>query len=203
MWIKCTSFKLLYVLVNVYFDSSNMDFHIYIVLCSEWRLGQKHGFVMIGHCFGGLVIKSLMEEAQKGSKITPRNNLDRKAVASAEKFLQNLQGIVFYAVPHLGSELKSYFTQFNSTQFANGVNWAGILQNLRSHQSRMADLSQSCDDIISQFSINVFAFLEGTTIPNMVSIDRHVHPSMFNNINVICGNFFMWAITIIDFWKGG
>ncbi|KAH8945430.1 hypothetical protein BDL97_12G040300 [Sphagnum fallax] len=31
----------------------------------------------------------------------------------------------------------------------------------------MADLSQSCDDIISQFSINVFAFPEGTTIPNM------------------------------------
>ncbi|KAH9545571.1 hypothetical protein CY35_12G054800 [Sphagnum magellanicum] len=31
----------------------------------------------------------------------------------------------------------------------------------------MADLSQSCGNIISQFSINVFAFLEGTTIPNM------------------------------------
>lgn len=179
-------------------------FHIYIVLCSDrWRLGQRCGFVMIGHCFGGLVIKSLMEEVQKGSQSKPENKLDRKAVASAEKFLQNLKGIVFYAVPHLGSELKSYFTQFNSTQFANGVKWAGILQNLRSHQSRMADLSQTFDGIISQFSINVFAFLEGTTIPNMVSIDRHIHPSMFNNLNVICGKYFMWAITIIDFWRGG
>jgi hypothetical protein len=177
-------------------------FYIYIVLCSNrWRLGQKDGFVMIGHCFGGLVIKSLMEEAQKRSVMTPRNILDIKAVAFGTKFFQNLKGVVFYAVPHLGSELKSYFTQFNSTWF--GVQWAGILQNLRSHQSRMADLSQSCDNIISQFSINVFAFLEGTSILNMVSIDRHIHPSMFNNINVICGKYFMWAITIIDFWKGG
>jgi len=124
-------------------------------------------------------------------------------VASAKNFLQNLKGIVFYAVPHLGSKLQSYFTRSNSTWSANGVEWAGILQNLRSHQSRMADLSQSCDDIISQFSINVFAFPEGTTIPNMVSIDRHVHPSMFNNLNFICRKYFMWAITIIDFWKGG
>ncbi len=176
-------------------------FHIYIVICSRWRLGQRHGFVMIGHCFGGLVIKSLMEEAQKRSKSKPENDFDRKAVASAEKFLQNLKGVVFYAVPHLGSELKSYFTQFNSTWF--GVQWAGILQNLISDQSRMADLSQSCDNIISQFSINVFAFLEGTTILNMVCIDRDIHPSMFNNINVICGKYFVWAITIIDFWKGG
>ncbi|KAH9545574.1 hypothetical protein CY35_12G054900 [Sphagnum magellanicum] len=136
-----------------------------LVISNRWRLGQRYGFVMIGHCFGGLVIKSLMEEAQKRSVMTPRNNLDIKAVAFATKFLQNLKGVVFYAVPHLGSELKSYFTQFNSTRF--GVKWAGILQNLRSHQSRMADLSQSCDNIISQFSINVFAFLEGTTIPNM------------------------------------
>jgi hypothetical protein len=80
--------------------------HIYIVLCSNtWRLGQRYGFVMIGHCFGGLVIKSLMEEAQKRSQSKPNNSFDRKAVASAEKFLQNLKGVVFYAVPHLGSEL--------------------------------------------------------------------------------------------------
>jgi hypothetical protein len=158
---------------------------------------------MIGHCFGGLVIKSLMEEAQKRSQSKPENKLDRKAVASTENFLQNLKGVVFYAVPHLSSKLQSYFTQSNSTWFANGVKWAGILQNLISHQSRMADLSQSCDDIISKFSINVFAFLEGTTIPNMVSIDRQIHPSMFNNLNVICGKYFMWTITIIDFWKGG
>ncbi len=190
-------FYLMYILIVLIWM-----FHIYIVLSSNrWRLGQRHGFVMIGHCFGGLVIKSLMEEAYKRSVMTPRNNLDIKAVAFATKFLQNLKGVVFYAVPHLGSELKSYFTQFNSTRF--GVQWAGILQNLISDQSRMADLSQSCDNIISQFSINVFAFLEGTTVPNMVSIDRHIHPSMFNNINVICGKYFMWAITIIDFWKGG
>jgi hypothetical protein len=136
-----------------------------LVISNRWRLGQKDGFVMIGHCFGGLVIKSLMEEAQKRSVMTPRNILDIKAVAFGTKFFQNLKGVVFYAVPHLGSELKSYFTQFNSTWF--GVQWAGILQNLRSHQSRMADLSQSCDNIISQFSINVFAFLEGTSILNM------------------------------------
>jgi hypothetical protein len=79
-------------------------------------LGQQYGFVLIGHCFGGLVIKSLVEEARKRTRLgNVRNAIDRKAKASAEKFLKNLKGVVFYAVPHSGSKkLISYFHPLQS-----------------------------------------------------------------------------------------
>jgi hypothetical protein len=127
---------------------------------------------MIGHCFGGLVIKSLMEEAYKRAHSTPRNALERNVATSANKFLQNLKGVAFYAVPHTGSELESYYTQFSSTSSADGVKWAGFMKNLKPHDSRMEDLSNSFEKITSELSTNVFAFLESTTIKGVVSIDK-------------------------------
>lgn len=135
-----------------------------LVSSSTWNVGQRCGFIMIGHCFGGLVIKSLMEEAYKRAHSTPRNGLDRSVATSANKFLKNLKGVVFYAVPHTGSELESYYTQFSSTSSADGVKWAGFMKNLKAHDSRMEDLSNSFEKIASELSINVFAFLESTTI---------------------------------------
>jgi hypothetical protein len=54
-------------------------------------LGRQHGFVLIGHCFGGLVIKSLVEEARKRALQNVRNAIDRKAKASAEMFLEKFE----------------------------------------------------------------------------------------------------------------
>jgi hypothetical protein len=122
---------------------------------------------MIGHCFGGLVIKSLMEEADKRAHSKPRNSLDRSVATSANKFLKNLKGVAFYAVPHTGSELESYYTQFCSTSSADGIKWAGFMKNLKAHDSRMEDLSNSFEEITDKLSTNVFAFLESTTIKDV------------------------------------
>ncbi|KAH8947946.1 hypothetical protein BDL97_11G071500 [Sphagnum fallax] len=135
-----------------------------LVSSSTWNVGQRCGFIMIGHCFGGLVIKSLMEEAYKRAHSTPRNGLDRSVATSANNFLKNLKGVAFYAVPHTGSELESYYTQFSSTSSADGVKWAGFMKNLKPHDSRMEDLSNSFEKITSELFTNVFAFLESTTI---------------------------------------
>ncbi|CAM6035758.1 unnamed protein product [Sphagnum compactum] len=138
-----------------------------LVSSSTWNVGQRCGFIMIGHCFGGLVIKSLMELAYKRAHSTPRNGLDRSVATSANKFLKNLKGVAFYAVPHTGSELKKYYEQFSSTFSADGVKWAGFMKNLKAHDSRMEDLSNSFEEITSDSSTNVFAFVESTTMKDV------------------------------------
>ncbi|CAM6038532.1 unnamed protein product [Sphagnum compactum] len=134
-----------------------------IVLSDEWRLGRQHGFVLIGHCFGGLVIKSLVEEARKRALQNVRNAIDRKAKASAEMFLKNLKGVVFYAVPHYGSEnLISYFSRCNQITIPRRVvKLAGFMQNVQPLQLKMENLSTTFDAIVEELSINVYAFVEG------------------------------------------
>jgi hypothetical protein len=135
----------------------------------KWRLGQQHGFVLIGHCFGGLVIKSLVEEACKRARLgNVRNAIDREAKASAEMFLKNLKGVVFYAVPHSGSEnLISYFSRCNQIMIPGKL--AGFMQNDQSHQFKMEKSSTAFDAIVAELRINVYAFVEGKPMKDAVS----------------------------------
>jgi hypothetical protein len=110
--------------------------------------------------------------------------LDMKNATFANMFLKNLKGVNFYAIPHFVSELKLNFTQFYSTRLQSGAKWAGIMQILKDNQ-KMVELSQTCEDIIDEFSINVFAFLEGTPTEEMVSIDEHIYPCAFSKQNVV------------------
>jgi hypothetical protein len=130
---------------------------------SRWKLGQRCGFVLVGHCFGGLIIKSLAEEANKRAYSKVKNEIDEQSRRSANKFLKNLQGIVFYAVPHAGSELESYFKRCSSNWSDKifGVKLARFMENLKSHQSRMENLSNTFDSIMKELHVNVFAFMEG------------------------------------------
>ncbi|KAH8963236.1 hypothetical protein BDL97_05G142700 [Sphagnum fallax] len=134
-----------------------------IVLSDEWRLGRQHGFVLIGHCFGGLVIKSLVEEARKRALQNVRNAIDRKAKVSAEMFLKNLKGVVFYAVPHSGSKiLISYFSRCNHITIPRRVvKLAGFMENVQPLQLKMENLATTFDAIVEELSINVYAFVEG------------------------------------------
>ncbi|CAM6024417.1 unnamed protein product [Sphagnum balticum] len=134
-----------------------------LVLSDEWRLGRQHGFVLIGHCFGGLVVKSLVEEARKRARLgNVRNAIDRKAKASAEMFLKNLKGVVFYAVPHSGSKnLISYFSRCNQITIPRRVvKLAGFMQNVQPLQLKMENLSTTFDAIVEEL-LNVYAFVEG------------------------------------------
>jgi hypothetical protein len=135
-------------------------------------LGRQHGFVLIGHCFGGLVIKSLVEEARKRARLgNVRNAIDRKAKASAEMFLKNLKGVIFYAVPHSGSKnLISYFSRCNQITIPRRVvKLAGFMQNVQPLQLKMENLSTTFDAIVEELSINVYAFVEGKPMKDVVS----------------------------------
>jgi hypothetical protein len=151
-------------------------------------LGQQHGFVLIGHCFGGLVIKSLVEEVRERARLgNVRNAIDRKAKASAEKFLKNLKGVVFYAVPHSGSKnLISYFTRCNQiTILRRVVKLAGFMQNVQPHQFKMEKLSTTFDTIVDELSINVYAFVEGKPMKDVVSGEfMHVNIHLDNTNDI-------------------
>ncbi|CAM6043671.1 unnamed protein product [Sphagnum compactum] len=134
-----------------------------LVFSSRWKLGERCGFVLVGHCFGGLIIKSLVEEANKRAYGRVNNEIDEQSKRRANKFLKNLTGIVFYAVPHAGSELESYFKRCSSN-WSNkifGVKLARFMENLKPHQSRMENLSTTFDSIMNGLRVNVYAFMEG------------------------------------------
>jgi hypothetical protein len=143
---------------------------------------------LIGHCFGGLVIKSLVEEACKRARLgNVRNDYDRKAKASAEMFLKNLKGVVFYAVPHSGSEkLISYFSRCSQiTILRRVVKLAGFVRNVQPHQFKMEKLATTFDAIVQELSINVYAFFEGKPMKDVVSgefMHVHIHLDITNNI---------------------
>ncbi|CAK9216345.1 unnamed protein product [Sphagnum troendelagicum] len=134
-----------------------------LVFSNRWKLGQRCGFVLVGHCFGGLVIKSLVEEANKRAYSRAKNPLDEQSKRRANKFLKNLKGIVFYAVPHAGFKLDSYFQRCNSN-WSNkifGVKLARFMENLKPNQSRMENLSTTFDSIMIGLRASVYAFVEG------------------------------------------
>ncbi len=98
-------------------------FHIYIVLCSNmWRLGQRYGFVMTGHCFGGLVIKSLMEEAQK-SEANQKISWMRKLWHPQRIFCKISKASCFMQFPIW---VQSYnHTSLDPTQLGLPMVWSG------------------------------------------------------------------------------
>ncbi len=68
---------------------------------SRWKLGERCGFVLVGHCFGGLIIKSLVEEAYKRAYGRVENKFDEQCKRRANKFLKNLKGLCFMRFPML------------------------------------------------------------------------------------------------------
>jgi hypothetical protein len=112
-----------------------------------------------------------VEEAKKRADDRVRNQIDEQSKTHANKFLKNLKGIVFYAVPHAGSELESYFKKCSSNWSDKifGVKLAKFMENLKPHQSRMENLSTTFDSIMNGMRVNVYAFMEGIPTKDAVS----------------------------------
>jgi hypothetical protein len=124
---------------------------------------------LVGHSFGGLVIKSLVVQANRRANSRVVNPIDKQLVASANRFLQNLRGVVNYAVPHNGSFLESYFTLGHN--LFRRVKLAEFMKDLQPFPEKMENLSVEFDQISHEKSIRVFAFLEGKPLKDLVSND--------------------------------
>jgi hypothetical protein len=124
--------------------------------------------VLIGHSFGGLVLKSLVVEAKKMSSIRyAEDDLTRAAVDHAKAFLNKVRGVVFYAVPHVGSY--DIAKHVNNLLRCNDEHHARIMENVQPCRRDMEELSEEFENILKEKRVNVYAFGEGKPM-NVVCI---------------------------------
>jgi hypothetical protein len=100
-------------------------------------------------------LKPLINETKRRFHSAETNDLDKKAIRKAKEFLQNLRGIVFYAVPHSGADAATLLSYF---QF---VRLSKIIGNLKPFSRRMAKMSVMMQDTFYNKGINIYAFGEG------------------------------------------
>jgi hypothetical protein len=135
--------------------------------------------VLVGHSFGGIVIKSLVIEIHKISRQQHSNNLEKTDAEKANVFLKNMVGVAFYAVPHIGSwQLIEYIRRqreinLHSKQLAKVK--AIILENIDSSISKAANLSTDFSNTLASCSniYGVYVFIETKPIDDNVVSDEH------------------------------
>jgi len=114
------------------------------------------------------VIKSLVVAAANyWCQYRQSNDLDKQLVA--DRFLENLRGVVNYAVPHNGSFLESYFTLGHN--LSGWVKLAEFMKQLKPFPEGMDDLSVMFDEIKHEKSILVYDFVEDKPLKDLVSND--------------------------------
>jgi hypothetical protein len=134
------------------------------VLCRfEWDCP----IVLIGHSFGGLVLKSLVVEAKKISIRYAEDDLSRAAGDHAKAFLNNVRGVVFYAVPHGGSYNIAKYV--NNLLRCNDKHHALIMEDVQPWRRNMEELSEEFENFLKEKKVNVYAFGEGKPM-NVVCI---------------------------------
>ena len=115
--------------------------------------------VLVGHSFGGLVIKSLVVEVHKAwMRGASHNLLDENSIECARAFLAGLRGIIFYAVPHGGANMGEIY---KSWSVEGKCRMAGIVKNLEPFQRKMESLSMEFDEVALDKNLIVYAFGEG------------------------------------------
>ncbi len=132
---------------------------------------------LVAYSFGGLVLKSLMVEAHKHVNQRPRNDLDDEVHKCCKTFLNNVKGVIFYGVPHVGGTqyLSNYFIwqhqQINT--LSKHATQSGFFKNLESFNSQMEHLSTDFKNAVHE-NLNIFAFGEGLPLDeNWVRFSFH------------------------------
>jgi hypothetical protein len=140
--------------------------------------------VLIGHSFGGLVIKSLVVEVGKRKLATTKNEVERITKMNCTRFLKNLSGIVFYSVPHSGTTpmFRDYYMEqyrrINSN--TKDVAKSGFWENVDVFNRQMSELAVAFEDF-KESDLNIYAFLETKPInKKWVSIPQNLLVTIFN-----------------------
>jgi hypothetical protein len=139
-----------------------MDFGAF---CSYQMLWDKP-VAIVAYSFGGLIFKSLVVEAHKHVYQRPMNNLDFKVQKYCELFLNNIKGVVFYSVPHVGgTQDLSKYLKWQCERIAEDITQSCILKNMKSFNPKMEQLSMDFNKVIYK-DLNIYAFVEGLPIDN-------------------------------------
>jgi len=134
---------------------------------SKWQLHQgSQQIVLVGHSFGGLVIKSLMVEVDKAVKERALSTIEKKKQARCKAFQENVKGIMFYAVPHTGidTDFKTYLTGCNNIPYLhNSERLTGLMRVADAFNRQMVDLSTDFEFSVPE-DINLYAIVEGREV---------------------------------------
>jgi triacylglycerol esterase/lipase EstA (alpha/beta hydrolase family) len=134
---------------------------------AKWNFHQdSQQIVLVGHSFGGLVIKSLMVEVDKAVKERSRSAIERNKQARCKAFQANVKGIMFYAVPHTGANknFKTYLTDCNNIAFLqNSKRLTGLMRTVDTFNRQMVELSTDFEYSVPN-DINLFAIVEGLQV---------------------------------------
>jgi hypothetical protein len=124
--------------------------------------------ILVGHSFGGLIIKSLVVEIQRYMNQKTSNDIESAMNARSKDFYDNLTGVIFYGVPHEGGTktFSMYFVEIcqevgllNKT---HSITQQSLLQNVQVLDQKMEQLSVDFDQ--TKENLNIYAFVEGQPI---------------------------------------
>jgi hypothetical protein len=124
--------------------------------------------ILVGHSFGGLIIKSLMVEIKSCMNQKALNDMDLAMNARSKYFYDNVIGVIFYGVPHEGGTktFSTYFAQIcQEMGFLNNslsITQQSLLKNVQFLDPKMEQLSMEFDRI--KENLNIYAFVEGQPI---------------------------------------
>jgi predicted alpha/beta hydrolase family esterase len=134
---------------------------------SKWNFHKNsQKIVLVGHSFGGLVIKSLMVEVHKAINERTQNAIEKNKQARCKAFQVNVKGIMFYAVPHIGANetFKTYLRDCNNIPFLqNSKRLTGLMRTVDTFNRQMVDLSNDFEDSVPK-DINLYAIVEGQQV---------------------------------------
>jgi hypothetical protein len=121
---------------------------------------------LVGHSFGGLMLKSLVVEVSKHIYQRSKNSLDKEVQIRCKKFLENVTGMVFYSVPHGGDsqEFSSFFASQCLQTNVIDKNIEHGSKNLNLFNAQMKHLDADFTRIFDENVYNIYAFFEGQPI---------------------------------------
>ncbi|KAG0620725.1 hypothetical protein M758_4G238100 [Ceratodon purpureus] len=134
-----------------------------LVLSAAWKLGEtEQAIVLVGHSFGGVIIKSLVIEAQRLARKAVQNSKDLEEVMKCTTFLKHLANVVFYSVPHAptSTEFENYISGCSNTRV---LQRSSLVKSLREDDCFIPDMIRLSRDFESAVPLKtkILAFLEG------------------------------------------
>ncbi len=111
------------------------------------------------------MIKSLMVEVDKAVKERAISAIEKKKQARCKAFQENVKGIMFYAVPHTGTDkdFETYLRGCNNIYLQKSKRLTELMRSVDAFNRQMVNLSNDFEDSVPK-DINLYAIVEGREV---------------------------------------